>query len=182
MGTRLLTLCTGTRDPEDQWRHHPDNAGADAWRDLTDAMSRALTIAERHDIDLGIEPELANVVCSAEAARRLLDEMRSPRLKIVLDAANLFEKADLNEQRRIVGAAVDRLADRIVIAHAKDRDAGGGFVAAGQGVLDYRHYLACLGDAGFAGPLITHGLAAGQARRTAAFLRNAMADAGLGVA
>ena len=23
--TRLVTLCTGTRDPDDQWRRHPDN-------------------------------------------------------------------------------------------------------------------------------------------------------------
>ena len=25
LGTSLITLCTGTRDPQDMWRHHPQN-------------------------------------------------------------------------------------------------------------------------------------------------------------
>src|SRR5204863_78825 len=25
MGTSVVTLCTGTRDPDDMWREHPDN-------------------------------------------------------------------------------------------------------------------------------------------------------------
>ena len=87
-------------------------------------MEAAIAIAERHDVDLGIEPELANVVDSAAKARRLIDELRSPRLKIVLDPANLFETETAEEQRRIVAEAIDLLADRIVMAHAKDRDAG----------------------------------------------------------
>ena len=65
MGTRLITLCTGTRDAEDQWRWHADNATDAAWRDLRTEMEAAVAIAERFDIELGIEPELANVVSSA---------------------------------------------------------------------------------------------------------------------
>ena len=41
MGTRLVTLCTGTRHATDQWAHHPDNAGLEAWRDLLVEMARA---------------------------------------------------------------------------------------------------------------------------------------------
>jgi sugar phosphate isomerase/epimerase len=179
MGTRVVTLCTGTRDPDDQWRAHPDNGRPEAWRDLLASIAAALEIAEAHDIDLGIEPELANVVSSAEAARRLIDEMQSPRLQIVLDAANLFESASIAEQRNIVSRAVDLLADRIVMAHAKDRAADGAFVAAGQGVLDYPHYLAALRRAGFDGPLITHGLSAGEAPGVGAFLRRALSEGGV---
>lgn len=25
LGTEVITLCTGTRDPHDMWRYHPDN-------------------------------------------------------------------------------------------------------------------------------------------------------------
>ena len=95
MGTRLVTLCTGTRDPADPWRAHPDNGTPEAWRDLTASMETAIAAAEASDVYLGIEPELANVVSSAEAARRLIDEMKSPRLRIVIDAANLFETASV---------------------------------------------------------------------------------------
>lgn len=176
MGTRLLTLCTGTRDPDDQWRGHPDNATPEAWRDLAASLETALDIAERHDVDLGIEPELANVIDSAAKARAIIDEMASPRLKIILDPANLFEVVSLAEQQRLVSEAIDLLAGRIVMAHAKDRDAAGGFTTAGKGVLDYDHYLACLARAGFDGPLVTHGLAAGEAAEVAAFLKEKLAE------
>ncbi|MEH6728676.1 MAG: TIM barrel protein, partial [Hyphomicrobiales bacterium] len=33
MGTRLLTLCSGTRNPDDKWLSHPDNDSLRAWGD-----------------------------------------------------------------------------------------------------------------------------------------------------
>ncbi|HTA29607.1 MAG TPA: TIM barrel protein, partial [Candidatus Cybelea sp.] len=82
LGAPLVTLCTGTRDPQDMWRAHPQNDSAAAWRDLQVSMREALKIADRHNVCLGIEPETTNVVNSARKARRCLDEMESPRLKI----------------------------------------------------------------------------------------------------
>ncbi|HVY99097.1 MAG TPA: sugar phosphate isomerase/epimerase family protein [Dongiaceae bacterium] len=177
MGAPLVTLCTGTRDSVDQWRGHPDNARPEAWRDLLAGMARALDLAEAAGVDLGVEPELANVIDSAAAARRLIDEMASPRIKIVFDAANLFEIADGDERRRIISRGIGLLADRIALAHAKDRNADGSFATAGKGVLDYPHYLAELRRNGFDGPVITHGLRAEEASGVGVFLRAAMAAA-----
>jgi sugar phosphate isomerase/epimerase len=170
MGTRLVTLCTGTRNPQDQWTGHPDNDSAEAWRDLLVEMSKAAAAAEAHGVDLGIEPELANVVSSAAKARRLIDEIGSPRLKIVLDPANLFERAGEAERRRLVEEAVALLGDRLAMAHAKDRAADGSFVAAGSGVIDFRHFVRELRGTGFDGPLVTHGLSAQEAPQVAKFL------------
>jgi sugar phosphate isomerase/epimerase len=178
MGTRLLTLCTGTRDPDDQWRRHRDNDAPEAWRDLLASMERTIALAEAHDIDLGIEPERANVVSSAARAERLLTEMQSPRLKIVIDPANLVESEPPEAKRRIIADAVERLADRIVMAHAKDRTADGSFATAGAGVIDFPHYVRCLVSAGFDGPLVTHGLAAEEAPQVARVLQVILADAG----
>lgn len=85
----LVTLCTGTRNPQDQWAHHPDNTDPSAWADMATEMAKALALAEKHGVDLGIEPEQANIVTSAEDAKRLIVEMGSKRLRIVLDPANL---------------------------------------------------------------------------------------------
>ncbi len=180
MSTGLITLCTGTRDPVDQWRAHPDNDLPDAWRDLLEAMETGLEIAERYDINLGIEPELANVINSAEKAHRLITELGSPRLKIVIDPANLFEVATLEEQRSTVSAAIDLLADRIVMAHAKDRNPDGSFATAGKGVLDYPHYLGRLKAVGFDGSLVTHGLSATEAAGVATFLQDILSGASAG--
>ena len=174
MGTNLVTLCTGTRDAEDQWRHHPDNQGAEAWRDLLTEMAKAAALAEAHGVDLGIEPELANTVNSADVAKRLLKEVGSPRLRIVLDPANLFETASEQERKNIIAHAAETLAGSISMAHAKDRGASGGFVAAGTGVIDFPHFLACLRQTGFDGLLVAHGLSESEAPAVAAFLAKAM--------
>lgn len=174
MSTTMITLCTGTRDPDDQWRGHRDNATAEAWSDLLDAMTAAIAIAERHDIILGIEPELANVVSSAARAHQLIRELKSARLMIVLDPANLFERASVDEQRSLIASAIDLLADRITMAHAKDRAADGSFIAAGKGVVDFTHFLSRLKAVGFAGPLVTHGLSATEAPGVRTFLRQTL--------
>ena len=135
----------------------------------------AVKIAEAHDILLGVEPELANVVDSAPSACRLIQAMASDCVRIVLDPANLFEVADPAERHRLVEEAVDLLGDRIVMAHAKDRMPDGGFATAGKGVIDYVHFLAQLDGAGFDGPLVTHGLAADEAVDVAIFLRQLLA-------
>ncbi len=171
MGIPLITLCTGTRDATDQWKHHPDNTSGGAWHDLMQSMQTAIAIADRYNVNLGIEPELANVINSAAKARKLIDELKSSRVKIIFDPANLFETETVTEQRRIVSSALDLLSQDIAMAHAKDRTASGEFVAAGTGVLDYPHFLSELKQSGFNGPLITHGLSAAEAPGVCAFLK-----------
>src|SRR5947209_20635773 len=34
LGAGVATLCSGTRDPENMWRNHPDNARPETWSDL----------------------------------------------------------------------------------------------------------------------------------------------------
>ena len=172
LGTEVITLCTGTRDPDNMWRGHPDNAGPDAWRALLGALERALLIAEAADVCLAVEPEQANVVDSARKARTLLDYFGTRRLKIIMDPANLFERAASAEIARTVAEAFDLLGPDIVLAHAKDRDAQGRFVAAGQGVLDYDHYLGQLRRIGFDGALVLHGLTPTEVAPCVRFLRS----------
>ena len=46
LGTDLLTLCTGTRNPDNMWADHPQNTSPEAWSDLLAAMEQALALAE----------------------------------------------------------------------------------------------------------------------------------------
>src|SRR5919198_853738 len=109
IGTRTITLCTGTRDRHDMWRGHPDNRQPQAWADMLRSMERAVGIAEDFGVYLGIEPETANVVDSASRALLLVREMRSPNLKIVLDPANLFSMDNLARQHAVLDEAFDLL-------------------------------------------------------------------------
>jgi sugar phosphate isomerase/epimerase len=176
LGTSIITLCTGTRDPDDMWRRHPDNDTPAAWRDLLATMRQAVDIAEEAGVTLAFEPEVANVVDSARKGRRLLDEVGSTRLKVVMDPANLFHAGELPRMREVLDEAFALLGRDVVLAHAKDlsHDGEAGHEAAGRGVLDYDRYLARLKSAGFTGPLILHGLAEGQVGESVAFLRRKM--------
>jgi sugar phosphate isomerase/epimerase len=162
LGIPIITLCTGTRDA--------------AWHDLIQSMQTAIAIADRNKVNLGIEPELANVINSAAKARQLLDQLKSPRLKIIFDPANLFETETVAEQRRMVSSALALLSKDIAMAHAKDRTSSGAFVAAGTGVLDYPHFLSELKRTGFNGPIITHGLSAVEAPQVCEFLKRELGD------
>src|SRR6266446_2134298 len=158
MGTSVVTLCTGTRDPEDMWRWHPENTSSQAWEDLLRSMDTALHIAEEEDVTLAFEPERANVINTASRGRALLDAIQSPRLKVVIDPANLIVPGNEQQRHSVLDEAFDLLGKDIVLAHAKDRGPDETFRAAGEGVLDYDHYLRLLKAAAFDGPLILHGL------------------------
>lgn len=173
LGTSVITLCTGSRDPEDMWRRHPDNDTQEAWRDMIASMREAVKSAEEHSVILAFEPEVSNVVDSAQKARRLLDEIGSPHLKVVMDGANLFHAGELPRMREILDEAFALLGKDIVIAHAKDlsRDGEAGHEAAGTGLLDYDYYMACMRRVGFNGPLILHSLDETQVEQCVNFLR-----------
>lgn len=179
LGTSIVTLCTGTRDPDNMWRRHPDNDMPAAWHDLLVSMREAVRGAEEAGVTLAIEPEVANVMDSAQKARRLLDEIGSPRLKVVMDGANIFHQGELPRMRELLEEAVTLLGPDIVLAHAKDLDHDGeaGHLAAGRGVLDYPLYLALLRRSGFAGALILHGLAETEVEACLAFVRAALPPA-----
>jgi sugar phosphate isomerase/epimerase len=180
LGTQVVTLCTGTRAREDMWRHHPDNDTPEAWRDLLHSLTSALQIAERHHVFLGIEPEITNVVSSATHARRLLDELRAPRLKIVLDAANLFQPATLPRMKDVLEEAFELLGEHLALVHGKELAATGhaSQQPLGSGVLDWTHYLTLLRRAEFRGSLILHGFEEKDAAQSVSFVRGALTRAG----
>jgi sugar phosphate isomerase/epimerase len=175
LGASLVTLCTGTRDRDSMWRRHPDNDSPDAWADLLAGMREAVHTAEEYGVTLGIEPEVNNVVDSAQKARRLLDEIGSSRLKVVMDGANIFHHGQLPRMREMLNEALALLGNDIALAHAKDLDHDGdaGHLPAGHGLLDYPYYLALLQRSGFDGALILHGLAEADVPGCLDFVRKA---------
>ena len=162
-GCGMIALSTGSRshDPEMMWEIHEENNTQQAWHDICEAMEQALAIAEHYNVCLGVEVEASNVINTPEKARKLIDDMRSPNLKVILDAANLFSKGSAYAaiSRQVLGHAFDLLREDIVSVHGKDIKEGAGldFTYAGNGIVDFDFMIERLKSIGYEGGIILHG-------------------------
>lgn len=158
-GTDVVAVCTGSR-ADVMWQPSGANQAESAWRDLLDQLRIAARVAELAGVRIAFEPEHNNVVDSAQRARRLIDEVASPAVKVLMDAANLFHHGDLARMREHLSEVFALVGADIVLAHAKDLDHDGdaGGRAAGEGLLDYPLYLSELRACGFDGTVVLHQL------------------------
>jgi sugar phosphate isomerase/epimerase len=183
MGTRVITLCTGTLNTENMWLSHPDNGTPQAWKQMVKTIKEITKIAEEFAVDLAFETEVSNIVNTVEKAARLIDEIGSENLKIVMDAANFLFKDDIPRQREIFDQAFEKLGNRIALAHAKDvgeYDESSGELrrmAAGTGSLDYEYFLRLLKSSNFRGPIIIHSLQEEEMPASRDFITNLLIKA-----
>ncbi len=163
VGSPVVSVCAGTRDALDPWRSHPDNRSAEAWADTCASLAAVLPLAESRGVTLAVEPEAGVTVCDAVQARRLLDELASPRLGVLLDAANLVG-GRVSEQTAILAHAFALLADDVVLAHAKDLER-----------VDHRAFVQLLLLLGRDVPLVLHDVEESRAATTIAALHELVA-------
>ncbi len=138
LGATAVSLCTGTRDPVNQWRAHPDNTTAEAWSDMIESFGPLLDAAAAAGVRLAVEPEPANVISGTDQAVRLIDELgeRGAPIGFILDAANLVAEFPADQWNAVLTDAHLRLGDRTICLHAKDVITWGDRLAGGDG-LDF---------------------------------------------
>jgi sugar phosphate isomerase/epimerase len=176
MGAPIVSLCTGSRDPHDMWKFHPENDSDEAWKDLRSELEFALRVAQEAGIRLAIEPEPANVIRDARAAEIILNEMASSHLGILLDAANLLTPETLSRQHAVIDEATGLLGEALLLAHAKDINASGQVVAPGEGEVNLMAFTKALRRVGYDDALIAHGFAAEKAGLAAKVLQRIIGE------
>jgi sugar phosphate isomerase/epimerase len=176
MGAPIVSLCTGSRDPRDMWKFHPENDSDEAWKDLRSELEFALRVAQEAGIRLAIEPEPANVIRDARAAKRILNEMASSHLGIILDAANLLTPDTLSRQLGVIEEATDLVGGALLLAHAKDINASGQVVAPGEGEVNLMAFTKALRRVGYDDALVAHGFAAEKAGVAAKVLQRIIGE------
>lgn len=178
MGTQVITICTGTRNPEQTWRPHPDNASPEAWKVMISTLRALSKIAAANSVLLAFEPEMNNIVNTVDKAVRLLDEISSDNLKVLLDPTNLLTKEDIHRQSEIFEDAFTRLSQNIILVHIKDfgmyDESQDDFkhVPVGKGNLDSAGFLRLLKTSGYQGPIILHNLPEEEMPSSLEFISN----------
>lgn len=161
LGCELISVCTGTRSTQSMWVPHPDNNLPDAWSDLLLEMELLIQIAERHNVRIGIETEASNVANTPEKTRQLLHQLRSDRLRVIMDCANLFQAGTARPDlvRPTMERAFELLGGDVALAHGKDIKEGPGieFVSPGSGIIDFGYFAELLNDIGYQNSMMLHG-------------------------
>ncbi len=143
------------------------------WYQMVATGKRLAELAETHQATVLLEPSFAGFLASAKRTRLFIEEVGSPRIRALLDPANLLEINDLGEM-------FDQLEPWIDCFHAKDRKlhAEGG-VAAGKGDIDYPTFVTLAARRRPRAPLILEYVGADNYKQALAHLRAAMRKVGV---
>jgi sugar phosphate isomerase/epimerase len=156
--------------PEPRVAHHFQDA---VWLQMLATARQLATLAEKRQATVLLEGFYRGFLASAKRLRMFLEEVNSPRIRALLDPANLIEVNDLEEM-------FQQLSPWIDCFHAKDRkvhvEKG---VPAGQGSLDYVKFVTLAARHAPTAPLILEYVGPTDYRAAHAHLRAAIQQAGL---
>ena len=123
----------------------PAPRSEEAFRLFVDSLRQVVRWAEEENAVLAVEPVWSHIISTPERAQRMLEEVPSDHLQIILDAVNLIGPMDVDRREDIIADAIRRLGDRVRILHMKDfvlRDGKVCSIACGTGVMRYDQLLA----------------------------------------
>ena len=131
---------TETGAPNEEYKHEPACHTEEALQLFIQNLRPIVEYAEKMGVIFAIEPVWKHIVCNPARARRVLDEINSPNLQIILDPVNLLDISNYQDQVAIVEEAIELLGKDVAVVHIKDyvvKDGKLDSVAAGTGMMNY---------------------------------------------
>ena len=95
-------------------------ASEDAFRLFIDCTRPVARYAEEVGAILAIEPVVDHIISNPERAERMLEELHSDHVQIILDTVNLLASSALDRTQDIIEEAIRRFGDRVRVLHMKD--------------------------------------------------------------
>lgn len=140
LGAPMVAFETG--------RHEDGVYTEEDWKVLKETVQELVEEAEKWGVIVGIEAANDHLVGTAQDLSRLLKEIPSSQIGVVIDPGNLLKKDNFDRQDEVIEEAFSLLGDRIVAAHAKDRKLNEHgeviTVPAGFGEMNYSLYMKLL--------------------------------------
>lgn len=131
---------TETGAPNETYTHVPECHGEEALNTFITNLRPVVKYAEQMGVIMAIEPVWKHIVCNPKRAKKVLEEINSPNLQIILDPVNLLDISNYKQQVEIVEEAIEILDKDIAMVHIKDYVVEGDklvSVGAGLGQMDY---------------------------------------------
>jgi sugar phosphate isomerase/epimerase len=131
---------TETGCPNVDYRYETACRSEEAYQTLITNLRPVIAAAEKFGVIIAIEPVRSHIIYDAKRARRLLDEIASPNLQIILDPVNLLGMDNYEQQTEVLEEAIELLGEETAVVHLKDYNVVGDKLsscAAGLGMFDY---------------------------------------------
>jgi len=148
IGCRMVTMVTGSCDPDYYIGMNPGNWTRETWNLTLDSIRQLLRDTAGCSTVLGMEAVITTNLDGPSAHRRLMDDIGDPRCKVCLDPTNMLSFERYYHSTELLNECFDLLGEEIIGCHAKDmfirRDVMLAHiieVPAGEGVQDYETYL-----------------------------------------
>ena len=193
LGCPYIASETGTYHAENDWLWDDRNATEEAYQEFAEVLYDIVKFGKEVGATFIMENYVNNVAFDIDRILRLFSDINMPNMKLICDPTNYFTPANYHDIDGVLYRIFNALADKMVIAHAKDiklstdhsvkmadidadeshsfRGAGGvDLPASGLGDLNYDLYLKLLGKHHPNIPLIIEHLDEGDIPRAKAFV------------
>lgn len=143
---QIGALCVGTETPPAEGPEGKACRTEEAYHLFLNRMRPLVQAAEELGVTLAVEPVCTHIIHDADRAVRMLEDLKSDRVKIILDAVNLIDTEHVGGAGELVRDAVRKLGGQVCILHMKDylpqpEAVRPRPVPCGQGEMDYRALL-----------------------------------------
>lgn len=142
MGAGVVGTETGAPNPE--YKMDANTHSEEALESFIRGLAPVVERAEHWGVSVAIEPVWKHIVYDADRAVKVLEAIKSPNLRIILDPVNLLDLGNADQRERVIGGAIDKLGEHVAVVHLKDfvREGDGlRSIAAGTGEMDYTQIL-----------------------------------------
>ena len=112
--------CVGTETPPADGPEGKACRTEEYYRLFLDRVRPVVRAAEELGVTLAIEPVCSHIIHDAALAERMLEDLKSDRVRIILDAVNLIDSEHTGEADCLIREATGRLGDRVCVLHMKD--------------------------------------------------------------
>lgn len=117
---RIGARCVGTETPPGDAGEGPACRTEEQYRRLLERLRPLAREAEEQGTLLAVEPVCSHIIWGSGAAERLLEDLKSPAVKLILDAVNLVDSPSVPRAGELAEEAVRRLGSETCVLHMKD--------------------------------------------------------------
>jgi len=165
---------TETGSVRADYKADPANEGESAFQDFVKELGKLVEEAEKVNVRVAIEAVRHHTICTPARMKRVLDDLKSPNLYVILDPVNLLGLDNVGRRYEVLKEAVDLFADRVRILHLKDYDESSpklAVVPPGKGGMDYEKTFKIMASAGIHCPAIVEDCAPAALSGAVTYLR-----------